>query len=106
MINPIEGKDKPLHSEDLNTAQGLPEKPEKGGTTLGTGLGGGQDVLKGLARWLSPTAETVKTKGEKVMPAEEWQKRVEAWGSKNPHVKDENQWNGITAWLESKRGKK
>lgn len=75
-------------------------------TTLGMGLGGGQDILTGLARWLSPTAETIKSKGENVMPAEEWGKRIKAWGEKNPHVRDENEWNGIQAWVESRKGEK
>jgi len=100
-----EGKSKELHSQDLNKAQGLPE--EKKDTTLGMGLGGAQDtILKGLDRWLSPTKEHLKKQGEGKMPAEEWIKRVEAWGSKNPHIKDENQWNGLKAWLESKKGEK
>ncbi len=79
---------------------------EDHGTTFGAGLGAGQDILTDLFRWLSPTANTIKAKGEAVMPAEEWAKRVEAWGTKNPHMRDENQWNGIMAWLEGKKGEK
>jgi len=102
-----EGKNKELHSQDLNKAQGLPETKKGGNTTLGMGLGGAQDtILKGLDRWLSPTKEHLKKQGEGKMPAEEWIKRVEAWGSKNPHIKDENTWNGLTAWLDSKKGEK
>lgn len=104
-----EGKKKELHSQDLNKAQGLPaEKGKKDNDpTLGMGLGGAHDtILKGLDRWLSPTKEHLHKHGENKAPAEEWIKRVEAWGSKNPHIKDENMWNGLTAWLDSKKGEK
>jgi len=75
--------------------------------TLGMGLGGAQDIiLKGLDRWLSPTKEKLSAQGEGKAPAEEWIKRINAWGAKNPHIKDENMWNGLTAWIESKKGEK
>ena len=85
-----EGKRKELHSEDLNMAQGLPKRVDEGankeynddngGTTLGSGLGGAQDVIrKGLDRWLSPTKEHLAKQSEPRMPADEWIKRVNVW---------------------------
>lgn len=101
------GSDKALHSQDLNVAQGLSPNKGQDGPTFGSGLGGAQDIiLKGLDRWLSPTKEHLGKQKEAAMPPEEWKKRIEAWGSKNPHIKDENQWNGLQAWVDSKKGEK
>ena len=72
---------------------------------LGRDLIGGERgaiELKGADRWRSPTADIVGSKGEAIMPANEWAKRITAWGDKSPHVRDENKWNGIDTWLESR----
>jgi len=94
-------------NNDFDFRSSIPDK-ETGGVRLYMGVDPTMagKILKGLDRWLSPTKEHLKKQGEGKMPAEEWIKRVEAWGSKNPHIKDENTWNELTAWLDSKKGEK
>jgi hypothetical protein len=64
---------------------------------------------KGQAKeggFYSPTADMVGKQGEEFMPAEEWKKRILAWGEKHSSIKEENKWSGVLKYLETRAGDK
>lgn len=70
---------------------------------LGSGLGAGQRIWESF---FSPTAKLLREKGEDHMPGHEWLKRIQAWNSKFPSIREENKWNGLEEFISSKGSNK